>query len=190
MFSAESDLEGVAARVDDEEEAFKRLLEESCEQTLAAGDASPPPPSLDFGEDDMLGLDHDSSEGEHGTAFGEEKFKHLLEEMQQNVALEDRSDSSAGRGMCLRQGVGRVRHLETRYLWVQERVGEGHLKISSVPGDRNPADILTKSVTGVLLKKHLRALNVEMRESSLSHKKVLKGTVATLHYQGLRQSRS
>ena len=32
------------------------------------------------------------------------------------------SDSAAGRGMCQRVGVGKVRHLELRFLWIQERL--------------------------------------------------------------------
>ena len=38
------------------------------------------------------------------------------------------SDSSAARAMTARTGSGRVKHVEARYLWVQEEtvLGEGH----------------------------------------------------------------
>ena len=39
----------------------------------------------------------------------------------QTVAMEVHTDSTAAKGMLHRQGVGRVRHLATRYLWIQRR---------------------------------------------------------------------
>ena len=54
------------------------------------------------------------------------------------------SDASAGRSMCFRKGLGRVRHLETKYLWIQDLVKEGRIKLLKVKGSENPADIGTK----------------------------------------------
>ena len=54
------------------------------------------------------------------------------------------TDSSGARGMIQRQGVGRVRHLSCRVLWLQDLVAAGQIKLSSIAGFRNPADIGTK----------------------------------------------
>ena len=54
-----------------------------------------------------------------------------------------------------------MRHIQTRYLWIQERVGEGHLRITSVPGTKNVADILTKCVPGTTLVKHMTTAGFE-----------------------------
>ena len=35
---------------------------------------------------------------------------------------------------------GRLRHLQTRHLWLQSRVALGHLKLDVVAGEWNPAD--------------------------------------------------
>ena len=43
---------------------------------------------------------------------------------------------------------GRLRHLQTRHLWLQSRVALGHLKLDVVAGERNPADTLTKPLPG------------------------------------------
>ena len=83
-----------------------------------------------------------------------------------DLTLEVLSDSSAARGHVQRRGLGKMRHIQTRYLWVQERVGEGHLKISCVPGTKNPEDILTKSVSGSLLWKHMTTLGYAVVEPS------------------------
>ena len=55
-----------------------------------------------------------------------------------------RSDSSSGLSFSSRRGLGRMRHIQTRYLWLQERVAAKHLRLEKVRTDMNPADILTK----------------------------------------------
>ena len=49
-------------------------------------------------------------------------FLYLLAEFGRKLRLKVRMDSSAARGIFGRQGPGRIRHLATRWLWVQERV--------------------------------------------------------------------
>ena len=53
-------------------------------------------------------------------------------------------DNSAGRAFLLRSGVGRIRHISVRVLWVQQRVKEKGLIPSKVPSRENPADLGTK----------------------------------------------
>ena len=54
------------------------------------------------------------------------------------------TDSSGAKGILLRQGVGKVRHLSCRILWLQDLINSGQVKLSTVPGALNPADIGTK----------------------------------------------
>ena len=82
----------------------------------------------------------------------------LLRDWGIELPLEVLSDSSAARGFAQRQGLGRMRHIQTRYMWIQERVKEGHLKVLPVRGTNNAADILTKAVAGTLREKHLEFL--------------------------------
>ena len=67
-------------------------------------------------------------------------------------------DSNAAKGTVNRVGLGKARHIQTRYLWLQESVAEGHLKVHHVPGVKNKADVLTKSVPGVQLRKTMEDL--------------------------------
>ena len=53
-------------------------------------------------------------------------------------------DSDAGRSMATRLGAGKCRHIEIRWLWIQERVRRGELKVQRVPGESNTADLGTK----------------------------------------------
>ena len=67
-------------------------------------------------------------------------------------------DSNAAKGTVNRVGLGKARRIQTRYLWLQERGAERHLKLHHVPGVKNKADVLTKSVPGVQLRKAMEDL--------------------------------
>ena len=54
------------------------------------------------------------------------------------------TDSSAAIGICNRQGLGKLRHLDTHTLWIQQAVRTGRVDLRKVLGERNPADLLTK----------------------------------------------
>ena len=54
------------------------------------------------------------------------------------------TDSSGARGILQRQGVGRLRHLSCRILWLQNLVNTGDVRVGTVAGSKNPADIGTK----------------------------------------------
>ena len=56
-------------------------------------------------------------------------------------------DSSTARSIANRTGVGKLRHIETRVLWVQQASGECRFGLCRVAGKDNPADILTKSIS-------------------------------------------
>ena len=71
-------------------------------------------------------------------------------------------DSSAALGITQRAGIGKVRHLRTQALWVQETRASGRISYQKVLGTKNPADLLTKSMSAELAKQHLKTLNVRM----------------------------
>ena len=53
-------------------------------------------------------------------------------------------DSAAAKSIASRSGVGKIRHLETKALWVQEAVKGGRFVLAKVQGTSNPADPMTK----------------------------------------------
>ena len=69
------------------------------------------------------------------------------------------TDSIAAIGICRRRGLGKVRHLATADLWVQDRLKKKDFSLYKVLGSDNPADILTKHVDRVLLSKHMGKMN-------------------------------
>ncbi len=53
-------------------------------------------------------------------------------------------DSSSAMAIAGRIGTGKVRHIQTRYLWIQERVARKEIELENVKGDKNGADLMTK----------------------------------------------
>ena len=88
----------------------------------------------------------------------------LLKDWHVDVQVEVASDSSAARGFGNRRGLGRQRHVQTRYLWLQERIAAKHLTVVRVGTDDNRADMLTKPVTSAVLHRHMQGINQEFRE--------------------------
>ena len=75
------------------------------------------------------------------------------------VVLKAFTDSSACRSICARQGVGRIKHLAVRLLWLQQGIRAGRLTAHSVPTQQNPADIRTKPLTTKRIQLLLYILN-------------------------------
>ena len=71
------------------------------------------------------------------------------------------SDSSAAIGISSRQGLGKVRHLNVQYLWIQDRLKRGDVGIKKVLGTENPSDIFTKNLDAVAMRKCFVKLGFE-----------------------------
>ena len=78
------------------------------------------------------------------------------------------SDSSSGLSFASRRGLGRMRHIETRYLWLQDRVAKGDMRVHKIEGTKKVSDVLTKVTNGVLLAKHMATMGyVDIANSKL-----------------------
>ena len=53
-------------------------------------------------------------------------------------------DNAAGRSFFHRSGVGRIRHISLRVLWMQQKVREKFLSVGPVSTKHNPSDLGTK----------------------------------------------
>jgi hypothetical protein len=54
------------------------------------------------------------------------------------------TDSSAAKGMANRRGLGKTRHIDTQYLWVQERLQAGDFTLLKEGTNDNVGDLFTK----------------------------------------------
>lgn len=71
------------------------------------------------------------------------------------------TDSSAAKSFVCRRGLGRMRHLEIRDLWLQKEVADGLLEVFKVKGDSNPADLMTKILSHGDIRKRMELLNMD-----------------------------
>ena len=76
------------------------------------------------------------------------------------MSLQILSDSSAAKAFASRRGSGRQRHVQTRFLWLQERVAAAHVSVQKVKGTLNPADNLTKAASRETQEKHRKMLGL------------------------------
>ena len=58
--------------------------------------------------------------------------------------LQLHTDSSAAKSFVSRKGLGKMKHLEIRDLWLQREVALGRVVVNKVDGLKNPADLMTK----------------------------------------------
>ena len=65
------------------------------------------------------------------------------------------ADASAALSIAKRQGAGKMRHINVKSLWLQEKSLQSILKYNKVRGDDNPADGLTKHVRQELAQRYL-----------------------------------
>ena len=72
------------------------------------------------------------------------------------------TDSSAAKSFVHRRGLGKMRHLQVRDLWLQKEVREGNIEVVKVPGVHNPADLMTKILSIKDIESRLAGMNLKM----------------------------
>ena len=87
-------------------------------------------------------------------------LKTLLKEIGIEVDISLFTDSTAAKSLGSRRGTGRIRHLETKWLWLQIEVANGKIKLEKVAGELNPADLLTKYKNAAEIEKLLGLMSM------------------------------
>ena len=75
------------------------------------------------------------------------------------IQIEIKTDASAALGIASRLGSGKIRHIETSSLWLQEKVYNGQVQITKVDTKENLADALTKPISEEDMQKHVKLCN-------------------------------
>ena len=96
--------------------------------------------TLSSGEAEFYGV---VKAGGMGLGYGS-----LLSDVGITLPLRVWTDSTATIGICGRQGLGKLRHIDTQCLWIQQRVRDGTITLLKVRGEDNPADLFTKHLAG------------------------------------------
>ena len=91
-------------------------------------------------------------------------FQSMLKDIGLYVSVTLFSDSSATRRIIHRADLGKLRHLETGYLWLQAAVAKKRLQVRKVNGAENPADLFTKYLTNAYMWKHTNFLQMSSED--------------------------
>ena len=71
-------------------------------------------------------------------------------------------DASAAIGITQRKGLGKVRHLDTQALWIQDAVRQRRVYLEKVLGTENPADLMTKHLDQKSIDKNLEKIGCRL----------------------------
>ena len=112
--------------------------------------------ALSSGEAEFSGIVKAASDG-----MG---VQNMMRDLGYELSLTVQTDSSAAIGMGSRSGLGRVKHLDIRELWIQERIMNGDMKLVKVPGEENVADLMTKHLDRRKMDYFLEKLCIRRRE--------------------------
>ena len=76
------------------------------------------------------------------------------------------TDSSAAKSFVGRQGLGKMKHLEIRDLWLQKEVHYGKVVVHKVLGIENLSDLGTKILNAAEISERLEGMNLEAQRGS------------------------
>ena len=94
--------------------------------------------------------------------------KALMNDMGHNMKLAVHTDAEAAKGIASRMGLGKTRHIQVHYLWVQERIRNGDLELKKVLGTENPADLMTKHLSSPDMIKYMSKFGAKNKEGRAS----------------------
>ena len=89
-------------------------------------------------------------------------IQELLRGWNVETKLKVKTDSSAALGTCNRIGLGKSRHVQTRFLWVQEQLAAGYFELEKVETSKNIADVCTKSLNAEAAGRHVKSMSYEV----------------------------
>ena len=67
-------------------------------------------------------------------------------------------DAKATEHILHRQGIGKLKHMDVEYLWVQDEIRSQSLRVRRVRSEENVADLGTKPLSTTVIAKHCLTL--------------------------------
>ena len=67
----------------------------------------------------------------------------MLKDLGQERRLRIKTDASVAKSISSRRGIGKIKHLETNVLWLQQKVFEGKVEVIKIPRAINHSDSMT-----------------------------------------------
>ena len=77
-------------------------------------------------------------------------------------------DASAALTIVARRGLGKLRHLDTNYLWIQEKAAQGDLNFKKVAFVDNGADLFTKTLSWNEIQSHIHKWSSQFVQNEIN----------------------
>jgi hypothetical protein len=88
----------------------------------------------------------------------------LLRDLGVEQSIRLHTDAAAALGIIARKGVGKVRHLDTSVLWLQQKELQKAVEFLKVAGVENPSDMMTKHIAEALVVKFLAKMGMQFEK--------------------------
>ena len=88
------------------------------------------------------------------------------------ASIKIRSDNTAAIGISKRLGLGTMRHLSVRHLWVQDKVKNKEIQLEKQDGKKNVADLGTRLQAGPMITNVMGRLRYRFERQPLEGNKV------------------
>ena len=109
----------------------------------------------------------------------------LATELNMTLGIKVHVDASAALGVAQRRGLGKLRHLQTGSLWIQEQELKNRMKLDKIHGSLNISDMLTKNVGREILERHIAGCSAQFMGG-----RATKAVHLHLIQRGIRQLRA
>ena len=93
-----------------------------------------------------------------GQALG---LQAMMMDLGRDVTIYLKIDASAAAGIAMRRGLGKVRHIDCSFLYIQQLNTEKVLKFDKIPGAQNASDMCTKGLPQESILRYMRELRCE-----------------------------
>ena len=90
-------------------------------------------------------------------------FKSIVQDTDKSLGAILYSDASAALGVVQRQGLGKLRHIDCSYLFVQALNADKVVQFAKVLGQENPCDPGTKGLSAEVVARHISFVNGQFR---------------------------
>jgi hypothetical protein len=117
--------------------------------------------SLSVGEAEYYALIKAAAEG-----LG---IQSLAKDMGYDLKVRIWVDSTTAKAIAARIGLGKVRHMEVKYLWAQQAMKNKRFEVRKVPGEKNYADIGTKPKSAKEMMELLDKMGARLIQRGGSH---------------------
>ena len=88
----------------------------------------------------------------------------MLEDWNIKAEIQIWMDATAGMAIGQRRGLGKVKHIDTTFLWVQEIVNQGRVRVGKKGTKEMLADMFTKAISAPDMVRHMEGMCFKFEE--------------------------